>query len=237
MSKYTNSISKLEARYERKLKIENELEILTAKITEENEEFASMLEALEYIGTVTESRANEVLDFITGVINNTLAKIFPFDKRAIKLERTLYREAYTHINIKLITGKNRVRDLGTQSGMGLRQIISFLFSLTLIEVRKDRKILISDELLNGVHASAKRIMGDIIQMFAEDGFQFIMVEYGLNDIGKIYLVEKPGEIAKVTEFQGTYTDDIIFSEELEEELGERYNEFMPSREVKVPELI
>lgn len=218
MSQFTQAIAMVQAKYDRKVELEKEINALANEIIEENEEFCSMLEALEYIGALSEKNANKVLDFITGVINNALAKIFPYDKRSIKLVRSLYRNAYTHIDLKLITGDGEVRDLATQSGTGLRQIISFLFTLTLIEVRKERKIFISDELLSGLHSKAKEVIEDIMQLFVKNGFQFICVEYGMNDIGKIYLVEKPGKIATVREFQGAYTDDIMFHEELEESL-------------------
>lgn len=66
-----------------------------------------------------------------------------------------------------------------------------------------------DELLNGLHPEAKRIVMDIVQIFAEEGFQFVMVEYGVDDKGRIYLVEKPNEIATVTPFDGVYHNEIF----------------------------
>ena len=217
MSEYTNQVSSLKAKFDRKLDLEKRIDQLVLQIEDENEEFCSMLEALEYIGAVSDENTNKILDFITGVINNALSKIFPYSRRIIKLERTLYRNAYTHINVVLMTGEGRRRSLSTQSGKGLRQIISFLFRVALIEIRKERKILIMDELLSGLHSSAKAIIQDIMKMFVEEGFQFICVEYGLNDIGKIYLLEKKDDISTtVTEFEGEYTDDIIFMDKEDE---------------------
>lgn len=227
MSEFTKSVEKIRSRYNRKLELESIINNLKYDIETENEEYCNMLEALEYIGALSDRNTNKILDFITGVINNALSKIFPYDKRSIRLDRTLYRNEYTHINIKLITGDGKERDLATQSGTGLRQIISFLFSLTLIEVRKERRIFVMDELLSGLHATAKKIMSDIIEIFAKDGFQFIAVEYGLNDIGKIYLVEKPDSIAICSEYQGTYTDDVIFSE-MSEEKFDIGGQFIPT---------
>ena len=78
-----------------------------------------------------------------------------------------------------------------------------------MEIRKGRRILLADELLNGVHPVAKRIIFDIIKIFAEEGFQFAFVEYGVDDVGKIYLVEKPNETATVSPLDGIYNNEIF----------------------------
>ena len=94
----------------------------------------------------------------------------------------MYQGQHAHINIKLTGSNGKVRDLTLQSGTGLRQVISFLFVLSLIEIRKGRRLLLADELLSGLHPEAKRIVTDIIQIFAEEGFQFAFVEYGVNNL-------------------------------------------------------
>ena len=101
--------------------------------------------------------------------------------------------------------------MSIQSGTGLRQIISVLFVICLIEVRKGRSLLILDERLSGLHKEAKRILSEIIKIFAEGGFQFIFVEYALNDLGKLYSVEKPGNEARVYPLDGVeYHDEDVF---------------------------
>ncbi len=212
MSEFSQSVAMIKAKHQRRMELEESITNLAFEVEGLNTEYQNMLEALEYIGALSEENTNKILDFCTGVVNNALAKIFPYDNRSIKLERSLYRDAYSHINLELITPSG-TRSLALQSGKGLQQIISFLFTLTLIEVRKERKLLIMDEILSGLHSNAKAIIGDIMQLFAAEGFQFICIEYGLNDIGKVYLVEKTGAHAQVSEFQGLYTDDIAFKEE------------------------
>lgn len=232
MSEYTQSIALLRAKYMHKQELKEKIDRLSEELKAESEEFNAMLEALEYIGAISDENTNKVLDFITGVINNALSKIFPYTYRHIELERVLYRNAYTHINVVLTTGDGRKRTF-TQSGKGLWQIISFLFRVTIIEIRKSRKIVIMDELLSGLHDSAKKIITDIMRMFIEEGFQFICVEYGMNDLGKIYLVEKKGdESSTVTEFEGEYTDDIIFMDK-EDERPMQLENYMVEPEVEV----
>ena len=101
--------------------------------------------------------------------------------------------------------------MSIQSGTGLRQIVSVLYVICLIEVRKGRRLLLLDERLSGLHSEAKRILSEIIKIFAEGGFQFIFVEYSLNNIGKLYNVEKPYDEAKIYALDGvTYSNDDIF---------------------------
>ena len=101
--------------------------------------------------------------------------------------------------------------MSIQSGTGLRQIVSVLFVICLIEVRKGRRLLILDERLSGLHSEAKRILSEIIKIFSEGGFQFIFVEYSLNTLGKLYNVEKPGNEAKVYALDGVeYSNDDVF---------------------------
>ena len=102
--------------------------------------------------------------------------------------------------------------MALQSGTGLSQVVSFMFAICLIEIRKGRRLLILDERLNGLHKEAKRILSKVIEIFAEGGFQFIFVEYGLNNIGKIYNVEHRGNESKIVSLEKgqEYTDDTVF---------------------------
>lgn len=209
MSKYTNTILSLESKYNQVEEIKKEIDNLVAKLEDMNNMYVVMLEAQQLLTTVSDENTRLVLDYITGIINKALGELFPHDSRRIYLEKTMYKGQHAHINIKL-TGTNGVtRDLQLQSGTGLRQTISFLFVLSLVEIRKGRRILLADELLNGVHPVAKRIIFDIIKIFAEEGFQFAFVEYGVDDVGKIYLVEKPNETATVSPLDGIYNNEIF----------------------------
>lgn len=74
-----------------------------------------------------------------------------------------------------------------------------------------------DELLSGLHPEAKNIIMDIVQIFADEGFQFAMVEYGVDSVGRLYLVEKPTDTATVTPFDGKYNNEIfVFNRPVEE---------------------
>ena len=217
MSEFTSVIAGYRQQYNQAERVRNDLESMISKLGEMNEQYAVMLEAQQLLATISDNNTNAVLDYVTGVINKALAEIFPYEERRIYLDRTLYRDTYAHIKVKLVCGGIE-RSMELQSGNGIRQIISFLFVLSLIEIRKGRRILIMDELLNGLHDTAKGIITDIMQIFAEEGFQFVGVEYRVNNIGKLYLVEKPGKISTVTPLGDMdYNEEVfIFNRPVEE---------------------
>lgn len=218
MSEFTTAISELRQQHDNYLKVKGEIDKLLEKLSSLNDTYATMLEAQQLLATLSDNNTTAVLDYITGVINKALAEIFPYDERRIYLDKVLYRGQYAHIKVKLLVENGIERNMELQNGNGLRQIVSFLFVVSLIEIRKGRRLLQMDELLNGLHNEAKRIIMDIMQIFAEEGFQFIAVEYGVNNVGKIYLVEKPGDTATVTAFgDGDYNDEVfVFNRPVED---------------------
>lgn len=229
MSQYATAIAGYRQQYNEAQRLKQTIDGMIKNLSDMYDKYAIMLEAQNLLATVSDTNTNNVLDYITGVINKALAELFPYDERRIYLDRSVYRGQYAHITVKLITGGGKQRNMELQSGNGLRQVISFLFVVSLIEIRKGRRILIMDELLNGLHPEAKRIISDIIEIFADEGFQFICVEYGINNVGKTYLVEKPGKIATVTPLgaDDKYNDEIfMFNRPAEEvDMSVRVDEY------------
>lgn len=209
MSQFTREITIIEQNYLQAQDIKANIDVLTAKLSDMNTKYVNMIEAQQLLTTVSDANTTAVLDYITGIINKTLGELFPHDSRRIYLEKSMFQGQHAHINIKLTGTNGKLRDLTLQSGTGLRQVISFLFVLSLIEIRKGRRLLLADELLSGLHPEAKRVVKDIIKIFAEEGFQFAFVEYGVNDLGRIYLVEKPNEVATVTPLDGVYNNEVF----------------------------
>ena len=210
MSQYTQNILALEQNYLQAEQIKKKIDELKTKLDDMNNQYVVMLEAQQLLTTVSDNNTTVILDYITGIINKTLGELFPHDNRRIYLEKSMYQGQHAHINVKLTGTNGKVRDLQLQSGTGLRQVISFLFILTLIEVRKGRRFMMADELMSGLHPEAKRIVSEIITIFAEEGFQFSFVEYGLDDVGKLYLVEKPDKEAFVTSLDKDKYENEVF---------------------------
>lgn len=157
-------------------------------------------QAQQLLATVADENATMVLGRVTQIINSALAEIFPSDVRTISMERKLHGNKHPHINVVLRTSDGSTRDMVLQSGSGLREIVSFMYRIILIEVTGKRKLVMMDELLRGVHKDAIKVVTDFMEMFAGEGFQFIYVEYGIpEDFGKMYEVIKEGRTARVEE--------------------------------------
>lgn len=216
MSAYTSQIAQLEERFNQLESTKARLNNLALKLNTVGKEYEVMLEAQQLLAAVSDANTTAVLNYITSIINRALAEMFPHDTRRVYLEKEMYQGQYAHINLKLEGSNGKIRDLNLQTGTGLRQIISFMFVISLITVRNGRRFFMADELLSGLHAEAKKIIIELIQLLVEQSdFQFAFVEYGIDDLGKIYLVSKPGAVATVTPLGTTYHNEIFLNQETE----------------------
>lgn len=182
-----------------KMKIHNQLEEINKELEEKGQKLEDMIRAATILGNVADENTQFILGKITGVINSALAEMFRKDKRKISIKQVMYRNVYPHFVVELETEKG-VKRTFKQSGTGLAQVISFLFTVCLIDARKGRKLVVMDELLNGLHPDAKIIIKNLIRVLS-DKFQFVIVEYGV-DIGKQYEVVKTSSVADVIPYQG-----------------------------------
>lgn len=208
---YAGVLGRLNRDIEDKARYEEILEKKRKELAEAQLEYVNLIDAQKLLATVSDDNTEATLQFVSGVINKTLAEIFKSDTRRIHLSRKLFGGSKPHIIIELENGKGEKLDMSIQSGTGLRQIVSALFVICLVEIRKGRRLVIFDERFSGLHKEAKRILSEILKIFAEGGFQFIFVEYTLNTIGKLYNVEKSGDLAKVYPLDDReYHDEDVF---------------------------
>lgn len=158
------------------------------------------LMAQQIISSVSDERTEKLIAYITGVLNKALQEIFPKSHKTIRLQRKLYRDIYPHINVVVEDENGESVDLTLAMGAGIGVVVSFLYRICLIEVNGDRKLLITDEILHGIHRDAVVVLKEIIKLFANEGFQFVMVEYALDtvDLGKYYNVHRVGDHSEVT---------------------------------------
>lgn len=188
---------------------------LQAEITEIERKLELYVCACNLLGEVSDSTTQETLNSISGVINKALGVLFPNDSRTVRISKTMYREVHPHFNVDLITENGAIRSF-KQSGSGLAQIISYLFSICLIDARGGRKLIIQDELLNGLHPRAKKVV-KALMLAVSDHFQIVSVEYGL-DVGKEYVIEKSNGTAEITPYDSNcYYQEVGLEDDTEEE--------------------
>ena len=134
--------------------------------------------AIRILTDVSDAAVRESYEFIQDSLNAALERIFRNTVRRITLKETVLREQYPQLEIELTVEDGKVRSLKNDSGHGLMQIISLLCVLALIVITNSRRILVIDEVLSGLSASARQIVSDILWAFTGVGFQFIVSEHG-----------------------------------------------------------
>lgn len=232
MTSYSQSIARLEYRFNERASLLPKIKELAERVEDMNNHYAVMLEAQQLLSVISEENTNYVLDYITGVINKALCEIFPYDAKKVYLEKSIHAGKYPNIKVKVTTQAGEARDIILQCGSGERQVISFLFVVCLIELRRCRRILLMDEILNNLHSGAKKVIQSIMSIFAEEGFQFIFVEHGgMENFGRRYIVEKPKDEATVTLLEGEYNNEIFVYNRPVEEVDYTYTEQMTEDEV------
>lgn len=203
MSTLTALVNQTEYKLKRFSELSEAKQELSDAIGRDTTLHSDLIEAQRLLSTISEENTVRTLDYITGVINNALAEIFQGEGRQVSLDKELYRGRYAHIKVHLTTATGAQRNLDLQTGSGVKEVISFLFTVCLIAVRGGRRFLIMDELLSGLHADAKAVIAELMGVFVEEGFQFLMVEYGLDNykdhsFGKIYNVESDNSAVPVS---------------------------------------
>lgn len=214
---YNDLLANLKYKLASKKTLELKEQQLSEKLKEAQHTFTVMLNAQKLLSSVSDQNTERTLGFITGMVNKVISEVFPNNTKTVYLEKKLYGGTKPHINVIVQDDEGNTLDLNTQEGEGLCQIISIMYVICLIEIRKGRRLLILDERLNGLHSKAKAILSEVLRIFAEGGFQFIFVEYSLNDLGKIYNIEKHGKDSIIVDMEGrVYSDDMVFTSEIPE---------------------
>lgn len=194
MSEFSASIQSLKYKAESREELKSIISELEESYRNKYSMYETMLQAQRILATVSDQNTKRVLGYIQGVVNKSLRTMYPNGSYNIRIEKKLYNNQIPHINVTLTevkdNGDTQQLDFNLQSGDGMAQIVSFLFSLCLMKIREVRPLVGLDEVLKGFHKDALPYIRTIIEIFARGGFQFIMVEYDFNDFGKEYEVKK-----------------------------------------------
>ena len=159
--------------------------------------------ANKLLNAVSDKTLGAMLDTVTSAVNNVLAEMFrnSGDTYEIRLVKGLYAGRIAHMKLELMQNGNP-RDLSLQSGDGIKQVISFLFITLLISVSGGRRLIIMDEVLNGLSPeAAEGAVAALFKTFAKNGFQFIMVDQGRYNPGSS--IDDITEYATIVKKDGT----------------------------------
>lgn len=185
----------------------NQYNQITEEITSVINDLELRVRALMLIGSATDKSIEDAINKVTGVINHALALLFPKDRRAVSIRKTLYRNSYLHFEVILETGKGNKRSF-KMSGTGLAQIVSCLFNIAFLDISGSRKVLVMDEVLNGLHPKAKMLMRELLVALRD--YQFIIIEHNM-DIGSQYEAVKEGQRSFIRKYNSNnyYTDFVL----------------------------
>jgi len=143
---------------------------------------------------VQEQTGVEVREFVTDVINKAIQNLFPKENLRISIvandekpTKTRARKTsstpamvYKRLDLEVAGADGEPMNVAIQVGSGLQDLISFLYRVALISVSSGRKLLVSDELLHGLAVDRFKDIVGILDLFTEEGFQFIIIEHGLD---------------------------------------------------------
>ena len=144
---------------------------------------------------VQEQTGVEVREFVTDVINKAIQNLFPKENLRISIvandekpTKTRARKntsstpamVYKRLDLEVAGADGEPMNVAIQVGSGLQDLISFLYRVALISVSSGRKLLVSDELLHGLAVDRFKDIVGILDLFTEEGFQFIIIEHGLD---------------------------------------------------------
>lgn len=229
MTQYSSTIANMRYKAESSQELKQIINDLESQYTDKFDQYKSMLKAQRVLATVSDANSKRVLGFIQGIINKALRTMFPNEVYNVEIIKELYANRNPHINVILTEhrpdGTHHKLDFALQSGDGMGQIVSFLFSLCLMQIRGARPLVVLDEVLKGFHEEALPYVRSIIEIFAKSGFQFIMVEYDLDNIGKEYLVDKKNGVATLSIYDrdALSLDEEQSEEQVKEEVTEQSN--------------
>lgn len=188
------------------------IKLLLKTIDERNslaEQVALVEDTLNLLATANDKASLEVLAYIQNIINQALRRMFTTGAYEVEFRKavTAGNNPVIHVDLHEQKGNGDVikLDFNLQTGDGVAQIISFLFTLSLMEIRGVRPLVMLDETLKGFHPAAIPLVTNIITVFAKHGFQFVMVEYDLG-IGRMYHVQQNQGVSTITHSEAKAED-------------------------------
>lgn len=200
---------------------------------------------------VQEQTGVEVREFVTDVINKAIQNLFPKENLRISIvandekpTKTRARKntsstpamVYKRLDLEVAGADGEPMNVAIQVGSGLQDLISFLYRVALISVSSGRKLLVSDELLHGLAVDRFKDIVGILDLFTEEGFQFIIIEHGLDPSlwgGNARVLEtvRSNGCSSLVDVTGEYSGGNRVLEELKESVEDAVKQADKARKV------
>lgn len=195
MENFKQKVSELRAETEYYEKNKKILMDLAKEYQEGTVRYETIVTSQRLLTTLSDKHFNDVLKFISGIINKALLAMYPDDQYRFDIARSLYNGKSVHLNATIeefihATNSFELLDIKRNIGNGQAQVISYLFTLCMYKVSNSRPIILIDEILTGFTEIALEYIIQITKVFANEGFQFISVEYSFENFGTPILVKK-----------------------------------------------
>lgn len=204
---------------------------------------------------VQEQTGVEVREFVTDVINKAIQNLFPKENLRISIvandekpTKTRARKntsstpamVYKRLDLEVAGADGEPMNVAIQVGSGLQDLISFLYRVALISVSSGRKLLVSDELLHGLAVDRFKDIVGILDLFTEEGFQFIIIEHGLDPSlwgGNARVLEtvRSNGCSSLVDVTGEYSGGNRVLEELKESVEDAVKQANEVREANLNE--
>lgn len=179
-------------------KLEEKINELTAKISDNNEALDIASHAIDILRQVSDESVKKAYKFLEDSLNPALEKMFEGTTRRIRIREYTRSGQYPQLRIELEVGNGITRSLKSDSGHGMAQIVSLLSILSLIVITGSRRILVMDEVISGLSVRNRKIVSDILWGFTEIGFQFIVNDHGFVPEGShVYYVKMTNNVSHI----------------------------------------
>jgi len=152
----------------------NDVSLIASELNEMDVKYNNIKKVVAVFQKMSDERGRKSREDIQNLINNALSSIFPERDYSIVIEEYSYKNS-KHMRV-LLSEDGQERELRYCHGTLLKQVVSFLFNVCILVFKGSTRILILDELFNGVHWDKARVLSDILVTLSKNnGFQFFII--------------------------------------------------------------
>jgi len=182
----------------------NDVSVIASELKEMEVKYNNTKKVITVFQKMSDERGQKSREDIQNLINNALSSIFPERDYAVVIEEYSYKNS-KHMRV-LLSEDGQERELKYCHGTLLKQVVSFLFNICILVFKGSARVLILDELFNGVHWDKARVLSNILVTLSKNnGFQFFIIGHERELFyGKEFLIFNLVGKNKKLEIEGIY---------------------------------